>query len=411
MTLSPLTPSRFPVLPPVAGVELGTAAAGIRKKGRADLLVAQFPPGTSVAGVFTRSLCPAAPVEWCRRILEDGDGTARALVCNSGNANAFTGKAGEVSTELTAVTVASSLGIPADSVFVTSTGVIGEPMPDDKISAAVPPLLAGLTAAGPEAWEQAANAIRTTDTFAKGAFAPVPGTDASVVGIAKGSGMIAPDMATMLAFVFTDLPIAPELLQESLTASVNKSFNRITVDSDTSTNDTVLLFATGASSEAPITSRHDPRFEAFQGALGGVTLDLAHQVIRDGEGATKFVAVRVTGAASEESAAVIARSIANSPLVKTALAAGDANWGRVVMAVGKAGQPANRDKLAIWIGPEQVAASGTVLDTYQEEAAAAHLALDEVEITVDVGVGDHETTVWTCDLTHGYIEINAGYRT
>jgi glutamate N-acetyltransferase/amino-acid N-acetyltransferase len=215
----------------------------------------------------------------------------------------------------------------------------------------------------------------------------------------------------MLGFVFTDLGIAPEILQESLTASVNKSFNRITVDSDTSTNDTVLLFATGASAGAPIVSTDDPRLSAFQGALEAATLDLAQQIIRDGEGATKFVAVKVTGAASEESAAVIARSIANSPLVKTALAAGDANWGRVVMAVGKSGQPANRDKLAIWIGPEQVAASGTVLDGYREEAATAHLALDEIEIRVDVGVGDHEATVWTCDLTHGYIEINAGYRT
>jgi glutamate N-acetyltransferase/amino-acid N-acetyltransferase len=332
-------------------------------------------------------------------------------VCNSGNANAFTGKAGEVSTELTAVTVASILGVPADSVFVASTGIIGEPMPDDRVTAAIPGLLSGLATSESGGWEQAADAIRTTDTFSKGAHAPVPGTGASVVGIAKGSGMIAPDMATMLGFVFTDLGIAPEILQESLTASVTKSFNRITVDSDTSTNDTVLLFATGADAGAPIVSTDDPRLSAFQGALEAVTLDLAQQIIRDGEGATKFVAVKVTGAASEESAAVIARSIANSPLVKTALAAGDANWGRVVMAVGKSGQPANRDKLAIWIGPEQVAASGTVLDGYREEAATAHLALDEIEIRVDVGVGDHEATVWTCDLTHGYIEINAGYRT
>jgi glutamate N-acetyltransferase/amino-acid N-acetyltransferase len=411
MTLSPLAPDSFPRLPSISGVELGTAAAGIRKSQRTDLLVAVVAPGTSVAGVFTQSMCPAAPVEWCRRIIETGDGTARALVCNSGNANAFTGKAGEVSTELTAVTVASILGVPADSVFVASTGIIGEPMPDDRVTAAIPGLLSGLATSESGGWEQAADAIRTTDTFSKGAHAPVPGTGASVVGIAKGSGMIAPDMATMLGFVFTDLGIAPEILQESLTASVNKSFNRITVDSDTSTNDTVLLFATGAGAEAPIVSTDDPRLSAFQGALEAVTLDLAQQIIRDGEGATKFVAVKVTGAASEESAAAIARSIANSPLVKTALAAGDANWGRVVMAVGKSGQPANRDKLAIWIGPEQVAASGTVLDGYREGAATAHLALDEIEIKVDVGVGDHEATVWTCDLTHGYIEINAGYRT
>jgi len=411
VTLSPLAPASFPGLASVAGVELGTTAAGIRKSQRTDILVATLAPGTTFAGVFTQTLCPAAPVEWCRRILAGGNGSARALVCNSGNANAFTGKAGEVSTELTAVTLASALGVPADTVLVASTGVIGEPMPDDRITAAIPALLSGLAPAGPATWEQAADAIRTTDTFSKGASDPVPGTDASVVGIAKGSGMIAPDMATMLGFVFTDLGIAPEILQESLTAAVNKSFNRITVDSDTSTNDTVLLFATGAADDETITDRDDPRLEAFQGALENVTLDLAQQIIRDGEGATKFVAVKVTGAASEASAVIIARSIANSPLVKTALAAGDANWGRVVMAVGKAGQPANRDKLAIWIGPEQVADSGTVLDSYQESKASEHLAQDEVEITVDVGVGTHQATVWTCDLTHGYIEINAGYRT
>jgi glutamate N-acetyltransferase/amino-acid N-acetyltransferase len=325
MNLSPLAPDSFPRLPSISGVELGTVAAGIRKGGRTDLLVAVVAPGTSVAGVFTQSMCPAAPVEWCRRIIETGDGTARALVCNSGNANAFTGKAGEVSTELTAVTVASILGVPADSVFVASTGIIGEPMPDDRVTAAIPGLLSGLATSESGGWEQAADAIRTTDTFSKGAHAPVPGTGASVVGIAKGSGMIAPDMATMLGFVFTDLGIAPEILQESLTASVTKSFHRITVDSDTSTNDTVLLFATGADAGAPIVSTDDPRLSAFQGALEAATLDLAQQIIRDGEGATKFVAVKVTGAASEESAAVIARSIANSPLVKTALAAGDAN--------------------------------------------------------------------------------------
>jgi glutamate N-acetyltransferase/amino-acid N-acetyltransferase len=259
MNLSPLAPDSFPRLPSISGVELGTAAAGIRKSQRTDLLVAVVAPGTSVAGVFTQSMCPAAPVEWCRRIIETGDGTARALVCNSGNANAFTGKAGEVSTELTAVTVASILGVPADSVFVASTGIIGEPMPDDRVTAAIPGLLSGLATSESGGWEQAADAIRTTDTFSKGAHARVPGTGASVVGIAKGSGMIAPDMATMLGFVFTDLGIAPEILQESLTASVNKSFNRITVDSDTSTNDAVLLFATGASAGAPIVSTDDPR--------------------------------------------------------------------------------------------------------------------------------------------------------
>jgi len=411
LAASPLAPAGFPDLPPVAGVKLATAAAGIRKNNRADLLVAELAPGTSVAGTLTRSLCPAAPVEWCRRVLDQGDRGARALVCNSGNANAFTGKAGEVSTELTALAVASGLEVPVDSVLVASTGLIGEPMPDEKITAAVPPLLDNLQPSGAHGWKDAAEAIRTTDTFAKGSFAPVNGTDATIVGIAKGSGMIAPDMATMLGFLFTDLAVAPDILQDSLTAAVNRSFNRITVDSDTSTNDTVLLFATGSGSTDPITSTSDPRLDDFQAALNNVTLDLAQQIIRDGEGATKFVAVKVTGAVSEDSAAVIAKSIADSPLVKTALAAGDANWGRVVMAVGKAGQPANRDRLAIWIGPEQVAESGSVLDGYRESVATEHLAQHEVEIMVDVGVGEHQATVWTCDLTHGYIEINAGYRT
>jgi glutamate N-acetyltransferase/amino-acid N-acetyltransferase len=408
---SPLAPAGFPDVPPVAGVKLATVAAGIRKNHRTDLLVAELAPGTSVAGTLTRSLCPAAPVEWCRRVLDQGDRSARALVCNSGNANAFTGKAGEISTELTALAVASGLGIPADSVLVASTGLIGEPMPDEKVTAAIPLLLDGLLPSDREGWQNAAEAIRTTDTFAKGSFATVNGTDAIVVGIAKGSGMIAPDMATMLGFLFTDLAVAPEILQSSLISAVNRSFNRITVDSDTSTNDSVLLFATGAGSAKPITTASDPRLANFQAALDDVTLDLAQLIIRDGEGASKFVAVKVTGAVSEDSAAAIARSIADSPLVKTALAAGDANWGRVVMAVGKAGQPANRDRLAIWIGPEQVAESGTVLDSYRESVATDHLMGDEIEVRVDVGVGEHEATVWTCDLTHGYIEINAGYRT
>jgi glutamate N-acetyltransferase/amino-acid N-acetyltransferase len=413
MTLaaSPLAPAGFPDLPPVAGVKLATAAAGIRKNHRTDLLVAELAPGTSVAGTLTRSLCPAAPVEWCRRVLDQGDRGARALVCNSGNANAFTGKAGDVSTKLTALAVASGLEVPVDSVMVASTGLIGEPMPDEQITAAIPPLLDNLQPSDPHGWKDAAEAIRTTDTFSKGSFALVNGTDATIVGIAKGSGMIAPDMATMLGFLFTDLAVAPEILQSSLSSAVNRSFNRITVDSDTSTNDSVLLFATGAGSADPITSTSDPRISDFQAALDNVTLDLAQQIIRDGEGATKFVAVKVTGAVTEDSAAVIAKSIADSPLVKTALAAGDANWGRVVMAVGKAGQPANRDRLAIWIGPEQVAEAGSVLDGYRESVATEHLAQDEVEITVDVGVGEHQATVWTCDLTHGYIEINAGYRT
>lgn len=411
LTVSPLAPASFPTLPHVAGVSLGTAAAGIRKGGRDDLLVAGFAPGTSVAGTLTRSLCPAAPVDWCRRVLDEGDGTAGALICNSGNANAFTGKAGAVSTELMAASVAAALGVEAGKVMVASTGVIGEPLPDDKIASAVAPLVASLAPSSPPLWEAAAGAIRTTDTFAKGATAAVPGTAGTIVGIAKGSGMIAPDMATMLGFVFTDLEIPPSVLQAALAAAVDKSFNRITVDSDTSTNDAVLMFATGQSADDPITTLSDPRFPIFQRTLDGLTLDLAKQIVGDGEGATKLVAVKVTGAASEPSALRIARAVAESPLVKTALAAGDANWGRIVMAVGKAGEPADRDKLSIWIGPELVALSGTVWEGYDEGAATTHLAGDEVDITVDVGVGEHQATVWTCDLTHGYVAINAGYRT
>lgn len=411
LTVSPLAPASFPTLPHVAGVSLGTAAAGIRKGGRDDLLVAVFAPGTAVAGTLTKSLCPAAPIDWCRRVLDEGDGTAGALICNSGNANAFTGKSGAVSTELMADSVAAATGVEAGRVLVASTGLIGEPMPDDKVASAVPALVARLAPSSPSLWEAAAGAIRTTDTFAKGAAAAVPGTEGTIAGIAKGSGMIAPDMATMLGFVFTDLPIAPGLLQLAITASVDRSFNRITVDSDTSTNDAVLVFATGQSGDQAISSTDDPRFPSFQATLDGVTLDLAKQIAGDGEGATKLVAVNVTGATSEISALKIARSVAESPLVKTALAAGDANWGRIVMAVGKAGEPADRDKLSIWIGPELVALSGTVWQEYDEGAATAHLEGDEVEITVDVGVGEHRATVWTCDLTHGYVEINAGYRT
>ena len=409
-TVSPLAPGAFPAMPPIAGVQLATHAAGIKYEARADLFLATLAEGTTVAGTFTRSLCPSAPVDWCRRILADGDHTARAIVCNSGNANAFTGQAGWTAAELTAETIADALGVLPDRVFLASTGVIGETLPEDALRNGLPKLADKLDTSSPEGWEQSADAIRTTDTYAKGAYARIDGCASHVVGIAKGSGMIAPDMATMLAFVFTDAAVEPGLLQRCLSAAVERSFNRITVDSDTSTSDTVLLFATGEQIDEDFTTDDDPRLPAFQQALDTVLLDLAHQIVRDGEGATKFVEVTVTGAADDAAAKTIGLAIANSPLVKTAIAAEDANWGRIVMAVGKAGEAADRDQLEIWIGPEQVTAEGWVLPGYSEERATAHLQEEEVEIRVDVGVGDGRATVWTCDLTHGYIEINAGYR-
>lgn len=408
--VSPLAPAAFPTMPPIAGVQLATHAAGIKYQSRADLFLATLAEGTTVAGTFTKSLCPSAPVDWCRQVLSDGDRTARAVVCNSGNANAFTGQAGQTAAELTATTIADELGVLAERVYLASTGVIGETLPEAALADGLPRLVDNLETSDPAGWEASANAIRTTDTYAKGAFARIEGCASHVVGIAKGSGMIAPDMATMLAFVFTDAAVEAGLLQTCLSKSVERSFNRITVDSDTSTSDTVLAFATGEQIDEDFTTADDPRLPALQAAFDAVLLDLAHQIVRDGEGATKFVEVTVTGAADDAAAKTIGLAIANSPLVKTALAAEDANWGRIVMAVGKAGEAADRDKLEIWIGPEQVTADGWVMPGYSEERATAHLQQDEVEIRVDVGVGEGTATVWTCDLTHGYIEINAGYR-
>ena len=404
--VSPLAPAAFPAVPAVAGVRLAVAAAGIRYVGRDDVVLAEMPPGSTVAGVFTRSLCTAAPVDWCRHALAAGSGRGRAIIVNSGNANAFTGAAGYRVAQHTAESVAGVLGAHAHEVLVASTGVIGEDLPVEHIDAALGGLIAGLSAPDPKTWEAAAVAIGTTDTFPKGAAAPVAGTGAQVAGIAKGSGMIAPDMATMLAFVFTDLAVDPQLAQDCLAASVEKSFNRITVDSDTSTSDTVILAATGASG---VQARQ--HMDAFGDALDSVTLDLAHQIVRDGEGASKFVTVTVTGASDDAAAQTIARAVADSPLVKTALAASDANWGRIVAAVGKAGQRADRDRLSIWIGDEQCAEHGVCRPGYSEARASEHLAGSEIELRADVGVGAGEATVWTCDLTHGYIDINAGYRT
>ena len=408
--VSPLAPKSFPVLPAVGGVQLATFEAGLRYKNRADLFMALLDEGTSVAGVFTKSLCPSAPVDWSRSIL--GSGTARAVVCNSGNANAFTGTAGATSAKLTAETIAAAFDIQAEEVHLASTGVIGETLPDDRLVDGLNALSAGLAPSGPEGWEAAANAIRTTDTFPKGAEGrwEIGGTTVNVVGIAKGSGMIAPDMATMLGFVFTDAAVAPDVLQTLLTDSAEMTYNRITVDSDTSTSDSVWIFATGAAGNDLIDSVDHPDYAALRMAVYAVNLDLAHQIVRDGEGATKFIEIRVGGAENDAAASTIALSIANSPLVKTALAAEDANWGRIVMAVGKAGERADRDALKIWIGDELVADQGVQVPGYSEERATEHLQADEVKINVEVGIAEGSATVWTCDLTHGYIEINAGYR-
>ncbi len=393
-------------MPPVAGVRLATCAAGIRYHGRDDVMLAVVAPGSSVAGTFTRSLCTAAPVDLCKRHISASAGSVQALIVNSGNANAFTGAAGDAVARHMATSVAEAIGVAEPEVLVASTGVIGEQLPLEPFDAALAGLVEALSEPTTDQWQAAARAISTTDTFPKAAAATVSGTDAHIVGIAKGSGMIAPDMATMLAFIFTDMTLTPEVSQQFLSASVKRSFNRITVDSDTSTSDTVLLIATGKSS-----SSLSGNEAAFAVALDAVTLDLAHQITKDGEGATKFVTVTVTGAQSNRAAAAIARSIADSPLVKTALAASDANWGRIVAAVGKAGERADRDSLSIWIGDEQCAAAGVVAPHYNEERATEHLQGDSIELSVDVGVGDGTATIWTCDLTHGYIDINAGYRT
>ncbi len=408
--VSPLAPQGFPVLPPVAGVGLASVAAGFRASGVADLLVAELAEGSTVAGVFTRSQCPSAPVDWCKALLADG-AAPRALVCNSGNANAFTGSAGDAACALTAELAAAAIGSEAGRVYLASTGVIGEPLPVEILHQAVPVAASAVRPSSPQSWQGAADAMRTTDTFAKGAASAIEGCAAGVVGIAKGSGMIAPDMATMLAFVFTDLAVERSVLQGCLEAAVARSFNRISVDGDTSTSDTVLAFATGEQIDDPIQTLADARLGAFQAALDAVCADLARQIVCDGEGATKFVEVTVTGAANDDAARQIAFAIGNSPLVSTALAAADANWGRIVMAVGKSGQAADRDRLAIRIGDELVTKHGAVAAGYSEQRATAHLQGPEVSLAVDVGVGEGKAAIWTCDLTHGYIDINAGYRT
>ncbi|MFD2251727.1 glutamate N-acetyltransferase/amino-acid N-acetyltransferase [Pseudochelatococcus lubricantis] len=409
-TISPLAPKTYPDLPAIPGARFATAAAGIRYAGRTDVLLAVFDPGTVVAGAFTRSRCPSAPVDWCRANLPHG--TARALVVNSGNANAFTGRKGRESTALTAKLAAGVVGCAEEEVFLASTGVIGEPLDATKFGN----VLADCAHAATEtAWIDAARAIMTTDTFPKVATrtATIGGVAVTINGFAKGAGMIAPDMATMLAFVVTDAPLSASALQGLLSRGVQGSFNAVTVDSDTSTSDTLLAFATGAAAKrgAPlIETAGDRRLSGFRAALNKLLVDLAQQVARDGEGARKFITVKVEGAVSAASAKRVALSIANSPLVKTAAAGEDANWGRVVMAVGKAGEPADRDRLSISFGGIRVAHEGERDPTYDEEAVSAYMRNDEIVIGVDLGLGRGAATVWTCDLTKEYVIINGDYR-
>ena len=408
--LSPLAPKNFPALPLVDGVRFATIAAGVRYSGRTDVMMALFDEPASVAGVFTRSQCPSAPVDWCRANLAQG--SARALIVNSGNANAFTGGLGVEAVRHIAAAVAKNTGATQSQIFMASTGVIGEPLDGGKIARVVDDLR---DLATPEGLMEAAKAIMTTDTFPKVSSAKVKLGEAEVVinGIAKGAGMIAPDMATMLSFIFTDAAIAAPALQALLAKSVDRSFNCITVDSDTSTSDTLMLFATGAAQKrgAPaITDAADPRLTAFKKALDSVLLDLAHQVVCDGEGARKFIEIKVEGAKSRGSAKRIALSIANSPLVKTAVAGEDANWGRIVMAVGKAGEKAERDKLSIHFGKIRVAYNGLRDPDYSEAEASAYMKHDKIDIKVHVGVGGAMARVWTCDLTKEYVAINGDYR-
>src|SRR5437899_3341289 len=408
--VSPLAPTDVPAMPAIAGVRLATAAAGIRYQGRTDVLLAVMDKGTTVAGVFTKAKCPSAPVEWCRAKLKAGK--ARALVVNSGNANAFTGKTGRQSTALTASIAAKAFACKPDEVFLASTGVIGEPLDATKFNGVLGTLV---ESAMPGEWMNAARAIMTTDTFPKVATATVKLGKAKVTinGMAKGAGMIMPDMATMLAFVFTDAPLSSAVLQSLLKSGVEDTFNAVTIDSDTSTSDTLLAFATGtaAAGGAPkITRAGDPRLKAFTKAFREVLANLAEQVARDGEGARKLVEIIVEGATSKISARRIAMSVANSPLVKTAIAGEDANWGRVVMAVGKAGEPANRDKLSISFNGIRVAKSGARDPSYNETEVSEVMKNPKIQIKVTLGLGKGRDRVLTCDLTKEYVAINGDYR-
>jgi glutamate N-acetyltransferase/amino-acid N-acetyltransferase len=408
--ISPLAPKSYPELPAIEGVSFATSAAGIKYQGRTDVLLVALAKGTEAAGVYTKSKCPSAPVDWCREALKSGK--ARALVVNSGNANAFTGKAGKETVKKTADIAAKALGCKPKEIALASTGVIGEPLDARKFDGPLQKAAKGLKS-GP--WIDAARAIMTTDTYPKlaTATAKIDGVEVTINGIAKGAGMIAPDMATMLSFIFTDAPIAASALKTLLSKGTETSFNAITVDSDTSTSDTLILFATGAAAKrgAPkIKTATDKRLKHFKAALNDVLLDLAYQVVRDGEGARHFVAVTVAGAKSAASAKKIAKSVADSPLLKTAIAGEDANWGRVVAAVGKAGEPADRDKLSISFGGIRVANKGMRDPAYDEKIVSDYMKGQDIDIRIDLGIGKGEFTVWTCDLTKEYVEINGDYR-
>jgi len=405
-SVSPLAVS-LPELPPLAGVRLGSAEVGIRYKGRTDVVMMELSPGSAVAGVFTSNKCPGAPVDWCRGALKGRK--ARLVVVNAGNANVFTGRAGRQACEATAAAAAALAGCPERQVFIASTGVIGEVLPHEKLVAALPALHAGLRDDG---WEAAARGIMTTDTFPKAVTrtALIGGHEVRITGFAKGSGMIAPDMATMLCFVFTDAKVPAAVLQKLLKQGVDRSFNCTTVDSDTSTSDTVLLFATGETRHPRVPAEGGAMLRDFARALDAVLMDLALAVVRDGEGAQKLVRIDVSGAVNARSAKRVAMAVANSPLVKTAIAGEDANWGRIVMAVGKAGEPADRDRLSIGVGGVWMARDGAVVEGYDEAPVVAHMKGREVEITIDLALGRGKATVWTCDLTHGYIDINGSYR-
>ena len=407
-TLSPLAPAAFPAISPVAGVRFAATSTGLRYKGRDDITLMELAPGSTLAGVFTKSLTASAPVQWCRA--QARHGRVRAIVVNAGNANTFTGRDGAATVKATAMGAAKLLGCKADEVHVASTGVIGVKLPTDKVLATLPALRDGLAGDG---WEKSARAIMTTDTFPKGAVAKakIGGVEVTIAGFCKGSGMIAPDMATMLAFVFTDAKLPAKVLAQLLKRGVAPSFNSITVDSDTSTSDTLLLAASGQANHRKIASADDRALADFRKQLDAVLLDLALQVVRDGEGAEKFVRIDVTGAASPDAARKIGLAIGNSPLVKTALAASDANWGRIVAAIGKAGEKANRDRLTIKIGGVAITRKGEIVPGYDETPVAAHMQGREILIEADVGVGRGKWTVWTCDLTHAYIDINGSYRT
>jgi len=408
--VSPLAPAAFPDLPQIAGVEFAAAAAGVRYANRTDVMLVRLAPGTSVTGAFTRSSARAACIRDCQEKLAARvpAGSGAAIIVNSGNSNAFTGAAGQSAVRSITDAVAAALDLPARRVFSSSTGVIGEPLPFERITGKIPDLVANLSGGG---MAGAARAIMTTDTFPKGATATVTGEggEIRIAGIAKGSGMIAPDMATMLVYIFTDAQIAPPLLQKMLSRQIGDTFNAITVDSDTSTSDALIVAATGKSRAAEITAR-SPAAKPFEAALRSVMMDLAHQVIRDGEGATKFVEIRVTGAVSPQDAHRVGMAVANSPLVKTAIAGQDPNWGRIVAAVGKSGAEADRDRLSIRFGDILVAEKGWRNPAYREEDGAAYMLRQDLVIGIDLGLGKASRTVWTCDLTHRYIDINADYR-